>query len=414
MPATGFPWVALRRPAEWAVIDIETTGIYPKVDRIVEVAVVRLGPNGEMLDAWTTMVNPHRDMGVTDIHGIHASDVSNAPAFGDIANELAARVSGARIAAHNARFEMDFLSAAMVRAGVAWPRPDAFCTMVVPNRLGIVKTRRLDACCVEIGVPYERAHTALSDAQASAAILAYTLARGGGLSLPERASDWPDPSWGMRPRLRTEAPPPRFDTTLGQLADRIGVPAGMEATQDAVLGYLGILDVVLEDRRITDAEVVALAATASDWGIDGSSVARLHRAYLAGMWALAKADGVVTPSEIHDLQLLAELLGVPLDDSEREAPLVAVERSESLVGKTVCFTGASVVTIDGLKLSREDQEALAERAGLVVYQGVTKGLDLLVMADPDSQSGKAQKADRYGTRRIAELAFWRAVGVQVD
>ena len=81
---------------------------------------------------------------------------------------------------------------------------------------------------------------------------------------------------------------------------------------------------------------------------------------------------------------------------------------------SVCFTGGSVVTIHGARLSREEQEYFAEQAGLVIFAGVTKGLDVLVMADPDSQSGKAQKADRYGTRRMAEPAFWRAIGVEID
>ena len=214
------------------------------------------------------------------------------------------------------------------------------------------------------------------------------------------------------PAQRAAAPALRHQP--GRLADRVGVPAGMEATEDAAIGYLGLLDLVLEDRRITDDEVDALHETAAGWGLDGDAVRRLHAAYLAGMWSLAEADGVVTPNERRDLDMLSDLLGVPLDGVSDAAPAVPIARSESLVGKSVCFTGGSVVTIGGAKLTREDQEALAEEAGLVVRPGVSRGLDLLVMADPDSQSGKAQKADAYGTRRIAEPAFWRAIGVEID
>jgi DNA polymerase III subunit epsilon len=418
MPLGAVPWVVLRRPAGWAVIDLETTGIFTKVDRIVEIAVVRLTADGEEMDTWTTMVNPQRDIGEVETHGIFASDVRGAPTFADIAPEVAARLGGARLAAHNARFDLDFLAVAMTKAGVRWLRPEALCTMVVPNRLGIVKSRRLDSCCAEIGVPYEHAHTALTDAQASAGILAYTLRKTGGrLPMPEPASDWPDPEWAWRPRLRSEPPPPRFDTTLGQLSDRVGVTAGMEATGDAALAYLAVLDAVLEDRRITDAEVLALADTAAGWGIDAAAAGRLHQAYLTGMWALARADGVVTANELHDLRMLSELLGVSLEEAETivpVVPIVPIGHGESLVGMSVCFTGGSVVTIHGARLSREEQEYFAEQAGLVIFAGVTKGLDVLVMADPDSQSGKAQKADRYGTRRMAEPAFWRAIGVEID
>jgi DNA polymerase-3 subunit epsilon len=65
-------------------------------------------------------------------------------------------------------------------------------------------------------------------------------------------------------------------------------------------------------------------------------------------------------------------------------------------------------------LSRDDQEALAAWAGLVVKAGVSHLLDILVLADPETQSGKARKAAELGVRRIAEPAFWRQVGVPID
>jgi DNA polymerase-3 subunit epsilon len=43
-----------------------------------------------------------------------------------------------------------------------------------------------------------------------------------------------------------------------------------------------------------------------------------------------------------------------------------------------------------------------------------KSLDILVVADPHTASGKAKKARQYGTRIIAEAAFWPLIGVTVD
>ena len=57
---------------------------------------------------------------------------------------------------------------------------------------------------------------------------------------------------------------------------------------------------------------------------------------------------------------------------------------------------------------------LATRAGLIVVDSVTKKLDLLVAADPQSQSGKAKKARQYGTRSMHELIFWKAINVNVE
>jgi BRCT domain type II-containing protein len=83
-------------------------------------------------------------------------------------------------------------------------------------------------------------------------------------------------------------------------------------------------------------------------------------------------------------------------------------------GRSVCFTDASVVAIRGLELTRDDQESLAREAGMVVKAGVSRKLDILVLADPDSRSGKAKTADELGVRKMAEPVFWRALGIDID
>jgi NAD-dependent DNA ligase len=94
---------------------------------------------------------------------------------------------------------------------------------------------------------------------------------------------------------------------------------------------------------------------------------------------------------------------------------VEIEVGEgSMRGQSVCFTGGSVCSIRGIRLSREDQERLALQAGLDVRQSVSARLDILVLANPDSHSTKAQRAAQLGVRRIAEPAFWRMAGVVVD
>jgi hypothetical protein len=83
-------------------------------------------------------------------------------------------------------------------------------------------------------------------------------------------------------------------------------------------------------------------------------------------------------------------------------------------GRLVCFTEPSVCVVGGRELSREDQERLAVRVGLRTHPRLTKAVNLLVLADPMSKSGKTQKAAEYGTRLVAERDFWPAVGVPLD
>ena len=70
--------------------------------------------------------------------------------------------------------------------------------------------------------------------------------------------------------------------------------------------------------------------------------------------------------------------------------------------------------MNGEPIDRQKAEELARNAGLVVRNTVVKKLDILVAADPGSQSGKAQKARAQGTRIMSEPAFWQAIGVQAQ
>ena len=77
-----------------AVVDLETTGVYPSVDRVVEIGVVLLDEAGGVEHEFCTVVDPGRDVGATSIHGIRASDVVGAPPFAEVAPYLAALLSG--------------------------------------------------------------------------------------------------------------------------------------------------------------------------------------------------------------------------------------------------------------------------------------------------------------------------------
>jgi DNA polymerase III subunit epsilon len=109
--------------------------------------------------------------------------------------------------------------------------------------------------------------------------------------------------------------------------------------------------------------------------------------------------------------LIADALDVDLSAiaSVREDTELAVLPA----GAVVCFTGALECTLDGEPITRERAQALAEAAGLTTVKTVTRKCELLVVADPHSQSAKARNARELGVRVIAESAFWPMVGVEV-
>lgn len=211
----------------WSV-DVETTGLYPRTDRIVEIVVVRLDVSGQVLDEWTTLLDPQRDVGASHIHGIRGRDVVGAPSFADIAGELFALLSGTVVVGHHSRFDSTFLHAETSRASLAWGPVDGLSTVAVALGRGLVAERRLEDVCRRLGIPLATTHSAADDAHAVAAVLGRLLPIADHV-VPRPAPRWPIPSEPARRRLKTDPPPRRVPSQLGSLASRVGIPSGLEA-----------------------------------------------------------------------------------------------------------------------------------------------------------------------------------------
>lgn len=416
----------------FAVVDVETTGFSPRLhDRVVEIAVVRLA-NGRPVEEYTTLVNPGRDVGPTHVHGIAGLDVESAPVFEAIAGDVARLIDGAVIVAHNLRFDRQFLDAEFERVTTRWPVHPGVCTLGLAYAFDTGQTsRKLEDCCDRHGIQLASAHSALEDARATAALfIAYceAAARRGlttlealgctpGTDLPRNWLDLKPVGHAWTRNLaagerRTER------TFLSRLVESL---PGAGAPDAGTAAYLELLDRALEDRRVTKAEAEELMATAGRWGLARAAVVEAHRLYLSDLVRLALTDGVVSKTERADLGSVCELLGLPTATLEAQlaqpAPLQPIpsgKSSSSLAGKSVCFTGEFAGRLDGNPITREQAEDLARSSGLIVRNTVVKKLDILVAADPGSQSGKAQKARAQGTRIMSEPAFWQAIGMQVE
>jgi len=411
------------RQLRFAVVDVETTGLFARAnDRVVEIAIVRVDAEGRRLDEYATLVNPDRDLGSTEIHGIRGRDVAAAPRFEEILGDVSTRLRGHVLVAHNARFDRDFLEAEFRRCGYSFPQENWLCTM----ELGRAATgaRRLGACCEVLGIRLETAHCAADDAAAAAALLVACLGdeRVAAEVLPRLRLDpapldgWPGVPPCERCVHRGAAATLRTDSAISRLLDRLP-DVSEAAAADARTAYLELLDRALEDRRLTAAEVASLHDVAVAWGLGREMVGSLHERYFGALLTLAREDGVVTAAERADLQDVASLLGLDASTaavSEERELAATPARREQFTGASVCFTGASTCSIDGEEITRERAELLARARGLVVKPSVTKALDLLVVADADSLSGKARKARDYGTRIMVERAFWHALGVEID
>jgi len=108
----------IRRPI--AFFDIETTGINIAADRIVELSVLKISPDGSK--EWlSTRINPEIPIpaSATAIHGITDSDVANAPAFREVARKLTGFLEGCDLAGYNAiKFDIPLLAEEFLRANI--------------------------------------------------------------------------------------------------------------------------------------------------------------------------------------------------------------------------------------------------------------------------------------------------------
>ena len=100
--------------------DLETTGINISKDRIVEISILKVFPNGKQ-EHKTWRVNPEMDIPaeVTAIHGISNADVADQPTFATLAREIYNVIKDSDLGGFNSnRFDIPLLAEEMLRAGI--------------------------------------------------------------------------------------------------------------------------------------------------------------------------------------------------------------------------------------------------------------------------------------------------------
>ena len=358
-----------------AVVDVETTG-FSRKDRIVEVAAVTLDPETwEIVDEFDTLINPERDVGPVNVHGISASMVEAAPTFEEIAAALARRLHRATLIAHNLPFDARMLASEFSRLGVLFDAGLGLCTYKATRY-------KLQVACERFGIPMSQQHRALGDARATAQ-LARTVAND--FEGRRAAAKVGHIARSLNPRTHRRGD---RDNPTSQLV-RVVSHAYYPNSDEAVLAYLDALDWVLDDYRIDRAEQAALDEIACDLGVSDETRLEAHNTYLTSIIAAAERDGVTTAAEAEIIDRVADVLGV--EEVFRPEVSRLPEVDDLREGMRVCFTGQA--SVFGRAVKRQLLEEFSAYIGLQPVSGVTKrGCDLLVAADPSSASGKTRKA----------------------
>lgn len=113
--------MALQLSRPIVFIDLETTGINIAIDRVIEIAIIKILPDKTKV-VKHKLINPQMPIpkASTDIHGITDDKVKDAPAFKDVANELKQFIDNADLSGYNSnRFDIPLLMEEFLRAGIS-------------------------------------------------------------------------------------------------------------------------------------------------------------------------------------------------------------------------------------------------------------------------------------------------------
>lgn len=173
----------------YVAIDIETTGLDPKEDKITEIGAVKV-VEGQVTAEYATLVNPRRMMEdrIVELTGINDAMVCEAPGIEEVIEAVVRFCGGLPLLGHHIIFDYSFLKRAAVNCGLSFEKQGVdtltLCRQFMPEK----EPKNLGAACGYYGIRNTSAHRAMSDAYAAHKLYETLLLRYGEVQ-PERFAE---------------------------------------------------------------------------------------------------------------------------------------------------------------------------------------------------------------------------------
>ena len=185
---------------EYVIVDVETTGWSPDQAAITEIGAVRMRA-GQVLGEFSTLVDPAMPVppDIEALTGISNQMVAAAPGPQAVCEAVLPAwlqfAQGSVLTAHNARFDLGFLTAACAACQLPWPDFAVLDTVAVARQVlvpGEVPDCKLGTLAAYFETPAAPSHRALADARATAAVLDVLITRLAllGVRTLDDLSDW--------------------------------------------------------------------------------------------------------------------------------------------------------------------------------------------------------------------------------
>ena len=163
--------------ANWRLftaLDVETTGLSCRDNRVTEIALVRMW-GSHIVDRWSSLVNPGCAIPpyITRLTGISDAMVADSPSFPELIDTILSFVGNSTLLAHNAPFDRGFIAAELRRAGCQ-PLANPWLDTVTLARkyLPQLPNRKLATVAQHLGISTAGHHRAMADALMVAGIFA--------------------------------------------------------------------------------------------------------------------------------------------------------------------------------------------------------------------------------------------------
>lgn len=161
------------------VFDVETTGLEPKRDKIIEIGAVRVH-KGKITETFSTFIDPEIPLpqSTKDITKITDAMLVGQPVFGAVAGDFYKFSRNAILVAHNIDFDYGFLDNSSAQYGYIFDNAK-YDTMVLARKLFIssgyrgprASNYKLSSVADALGIPYDTLHRALDDAVLAAKVM---------------------------------------------------------------------------------------------------------------------------------------------------------------------------------------------------------------------------------------------------
>ncbi len=167
--------LSLKKPL--VIFDVESTGPFPEIDRIIQIGWIRIEPDGTSHEKQLD-IDPETSISAeaTKIHSITNEAIKGKPKFRDVVEKIIEDFDGADLGGYNVRFDMTMLRAEFKRCGAKMEKVE---NIIDAYKIYVeMYPRTLEAAYEEyLGEPMQNAHEAIMDTRATAVIFGQQLRR---------------------------------------------------------------------------------------------------------------------------------------------------------------------------------------------------------------------------------------------